>query len=111
MTARKVYTIEDYRRALAKLNALRAGAAPGLTATLAAAVTVDAELAPVSMVVPAGGLARRATMVGLAPPAVVGDRWAATAAVLRELTIEAAPVTPAVLRAVGLAPRPNGRER
>lgn len=50
-------------------------------------------------------------MIGVAPPAVVGDRWAATAAVLRELVAPSAPVTPAVLRAVGLGVRPSGRVR
>lgn len=68
---------------------------------------------PASMVVPVRPAqpARRATVIGVAPPAVVGDRWAATAAVLRELVAPSAPVTPAVLRAVGLGVRPSGRVR
>ena len=89
--SRRTYTIEAYRRDLERLDELRASSAPGLTATLASALTADAELAPpVSMVVPR----RRDTAPGgfVAQPAA--------------LTI---PASPAALRAAGLGPRPSAR--
>ena len=97
---RRLYTIADYRRDLARLDSSRQSTAPGLNRLLAARVIADAELvspdstppAPASMVV----AHRRTTPEGgfLAPAA-------GTAVV--------APVTDAVLRAVGLGPRPSGR--
>lgn len=99
---RRIYTIADYRRDLARLDSSRHTAAPGLNTLLAARVIADAGLvspesappAPASMVV----ARRRTTPAGgfLAP--------AAGAPVV-------APVTDAVLRAVGLGPRPSGRSR
>jgi hypothetical protein len=104
---RPVYTVDRYRADLAALDALRASEAPGVRETLAAAVIGDADLdAP-----PASGVrVRRDTLPGVAVPPVISDRWAVTAVVLRELTgPELPPVTPAVLRAAGLTPRPTAR--
>jgi hypothetical protein len=60
--------------------------------------------------------ARRDTLLGLAviPQPVNGDRWPATAALLRELDALAEPAPPSSPRclvAAGLGPRPSGRER
>lgn len=100
---RPVYTVDRYRADLARLDALRASEAPGVRETLAAAVVADA--APPSAP-PASGVVRRATVIGVAPPSVVGDRWPATAALLRELTLP--PASAACLRAASLGPRPRG---
>lgn len=105
--SRRTYTLDQYRRDVASLPP-----APGLRQTLAAAVIADAELAPASVPPASGVQTRRPTLLGVAaPPPVVGERWAATAAVLRELATPEPPASDACLRAAGLTPRPSGRVR
>lgn len=93
MSARRTYTIDDYRRDLARLDALRRSDAPGVSTLLAERVIADAELVPPSAP-PESGPRRRDTSPGgfVAVPSTI-------------------PAGPAALRAAGLGPRPNGRVR
>lgn len=88
-TTRRQYTLDDYKRDLAALD-LRHHDAPALRQLLDEQVTASLELPPVSAVV------RRPTLLG---------------GLCATVAESAKPVTAAVLRAVGLTPRPSGRLR
>jgi hypothetical protein len=89
-STRRTYTINDYRRDLARIAELRATGAPGLNTLLASRLIEDA--IPESTPPESGVVMRRPTLIGVAPPAAA-----------------APPVTPAVLRAMGLSSRPSAR--
>jgi hypothetical protein len=88
-TSRRKYTIEQYRADLAALD-LRHHDAPALRRLLDEQITASLELPPVSAVV------RRPTLLG---------------GLIACAAESAKPVSAAVLRAVGLSPRPSGRLR
>jgi len=90
---RRTYTFDDYRRDLARLDGIRRGDAPGLSALLAEKLIADADLVPPASAPPSS-----------APPV--------SGVVLRRPThvggfARLAPATAAVLRAVGLGARPR----
>jgi hypothetical protein len=84
--SKRTYTFAQYQRDCAALAEIRRQDAPGLARLLAEAITADAEL-----VGPAPNAPRRDTVPG---------------GFVHPVTILA---TPAVLRAVGLTPRPSAR--
>jgi hypothetical protein len=86
---RRIYTLAQYRADLAALD-LRHHDAPALRQLLDEQLTASLELPPVSAVV------RRPTLLG---------------GLVATVAESAKPVTAAVLRAVGLSPRPSGRLR
>jgi hypothetical protein len=95
-TPRRIYTVEQYRADCAALD-LKRNDAPTLRRMLDELVTADVELVAVGAPPPESGVRVRRDTI---PGGFVSPIDAATAL---------PPVTPAVLRAAGLTPRPSAR--